>query len=116
MKAGKMLAIFVKRISIFVNESWDFGDYTKHSSYYIISMVMHNQEYNIAADIDYLKNTYLRLAIPIISFIQAQLFVMRILIDLRSMINFMRLLSTASHCNSYLLKHERRLKIRLTIG
>ena len=33
----------MKRLSIFIDESGDFGEYDFHSPYYIISMVMHDQ-------------------------------------------------------------------------
>ena len=39
-------------LSIFVDESGDFGDYKHHSPYYIISMVFHNQNNNIKNEID----------------------------------------------------------------
>lgn len=38
-------------LSIFVDESGDFGTYHHHSPYYIITMVFHNQSYNITRDI-----------------------------------------------------------------
>ena len=45
----------MKELSIFVDESGDFGDYVEHSSYYIISMVLHDQENDISADIEMLE-------------------------------------------------------------
>ena len=42
----------MKELSIFVDESGDFGDYAEHSSYYIISLIMHDQKNDIDADID----------------------------------------------------------------
>ena len=54
----------MKELSIFVDESQDFGDYAEHSSYYIISMVMHNQEYNIAADIELLEKHLSEIGYP----------------------------------------------------
>jgi hypothetical protein len=38
----------MKELSIFVDESGDFGEYDYHSPYYIITMVFHNQENDIA--------------------------------------------------------------------
>ena len=38
-------------LSIFVDKSGDFGTYRHHSPYYIITMVFHNQSYNITRDI-----------------------------------------------------------------
>lgn len=48
LTAGKFLAIFysgyqMKELSIFIDESGDFGVYDEHSPYYIISMVFHDQ-------------------------------------------------------------------------
>lgn len=37
----------MKELSVFVDESGDFGEYAAHSPYYIISMVFHDQESNI---------------------------------------------------------------------
>ena len=45
----------MKELSIFVDESGDFGDYAEHSSYYIISMVMHDHRNDIYRDIEALE-------------------------------------------------------------
>jgi hypothetical protein len=37
----------VKELSVFIDESGDFGEYDYHSPYYIISMVFHDQAVNI---------------------------------------------------------------------
>lgn len=50
----------MKELSIFVDESGDFGEYEYHTPYYIISMVLHEQEKDISHDLkilnDELKN------------------------------------------------------------
>lgn len=33
----------MREISVFVDESGDFGEYEKHSPYYIVTMVFHDQ-------------------------------------------------------------------------
>ena len=33
----------MKELSIFIDESGDFGEYEQHSPYYIITMVFHDQ-------------------------------------------------------------------------
>jgi hypothetical protein len=38
-------------LSIFVDESGDFGEYNHHSPYYIITMVFHNQNNDITEHI-----------------------------------------------------------------
>jgi len=43
-------------LSIFVDESGDFGPYSKHSPYYIVSMVSHNQSQDIKEDINRLNS------------------------------------------------------------
>ena len=47
-------------LSIFVDESGDFGDYAKHSPYYAVTMVFHDQDIDISRQIailnDNLKN------------------------------------------------------------
>lgn len=39
-------------LSAFVDESGDFGDYTSYAPYYIVIMVLHNQEYDITREIE----------------------------------------------------------------
>ena len=41
----------MKELSIFVDESGDSGDYSEHSSYYIISLITHNLRNDIDSDI-----------------------------------------------------------------
>ena len=43
-------------LSIFVDESGDFGEYCVHSPYYIIAMVMHDQSKDISSEITKLNN------------------------------------------------------------
>lgn len=45
----------MKELSIFVDESGDFGPFSKHSPYYIVSMVFHDQSIDINSDIDKLN-------------------------------------------------------------
>lgn len=37
----------LKELSIFIDESGDFGEYDHHSPYYIITMVFHDQQEDI---------------------------------------------------------------------
>lgn len=37
----------MKELSIFIDESGDFGEYDHHSPFYIITMVFHDQNENI---------------------------------------------------------------------
>ena len=37
----------MKELSIFIDESGDFGEYDHHSPYYIITMVFHDQQEDI---------------------------------------------------------------------
>ena len=41
----------MRELSIFVDESGDFGEYAKHSPFYIITMILHDQSKDISADI-----------------------------------------------------------------
>ena len=56
-QAGKFPAASIyrykrmKELSIFIDESGDFGEYELHSPYYIISMVCHDQADNIDSEI-----------------------------------------------------------------
>ena len=51
----------MKELSVFVDESGDFGEYDYHAPFYIISFVLHNQEVDISEDVTKLENkmTYL---------------------------------------------------------
>jgi len=46
----------MKELSIFIDESGDFGGYEPHAPYYIITLVFHDQSNNIADDIAKLRN------------------------------------------------------------
>lgn len=46
----------MKELSIFVDESGDFGEFEKHAPYYIVTMVFHNQDIDITANITALNN------------------------------------------------------------
>lgn len=48
----------MKEISIFIDESGDFGEYQVHSPYYIISLVLHEQKNDISCLIKYLDNKF----------------------------------------------------------
>ena len=48
-------------LSIFVDESGDFGTYSQHSPYYIVTMVFHNQESKITEQIQKLDQEILSL-------------------------------------------------------
>ena len=46
----------MKELSIFVDESGDFGEYEKHSPYYVVAMVFHEQNKDISKQIEHLDN------------------------------------------------------------
>jgi hypothetical protein len=60
-KAGSYPAILyaggvcVKELSVFVDESGDFGAYESHSPYYIVTLVFHNQSVDITRNINHLN-------------------------------------------------------------
>ncbi len=49
----------MKQLNIFVDESGDFGDYSAHSPYYIVVMVLHDQSTDLSKETEKL-NTELR--------------------------------------------------------
>ena len=51
----------MKELSVFVDESGDFGAYDYHAPFYIISFILHNQEVDISEDVAKLEKemTYL---------------------------------------------------------
>ncbi|MBR4473673.1 MAG: DUF3800 domain-containing protein [Oscillospiraceae bacterium] len=54
----------MKELSIFIDESGDFGEYSPISPYYIISMVIHNQEKDISDNFIFLENRLSNLGFP----------------------------------------------------
>lgn len=54
----------MKELSIFIDESGDFGAYSPHSPYYIITMLFHNQNLSIETEIQHLEKelNYLNLS------------------------------------------------------
>lgn len=54
----------MRTLSIFVDESGDFGEYAPHSPYYIISLVIHNQEEEIMDNIEKFGNSLSDLGYP----------------------------------------------------
>ena len=45
----------MKELSIFIDESGDFGEYNRLSPYYIVSMVFHDQENSIRDSLESLE-------------------------------------------------------------
>ncbi|MCM1160667.1 MAG: DUF3800 domain-containing protein [Roseburia sp.] len=45
-----------KILSVFIDESGDFGSYDSHAPFYLVAMVLHNQDINITKNIDDLEN------------------------------------------------------------
>ncbi len=45
------------QLSIFVDESGDFGEYSTHSPYYIITMIFHDQDKDIQSNINHLNDS-----------------------------------------------------------
>lgn len=48
----------MKELSIFIDESGDFGDYNSHSPYYIITMIFHDQENSIEKSVQQLDGAF----------------------------------------------------------
>lgn len=51
----------MRELSIFVDESGDFGEYSTHSPYYIVAMVLHDQSKDISSEIIRLNNELVNL-------------------------------------------------------
>ena len=41
-----------KILSVFIDESGDFGPYDFHASFYLVAMVLHNQDVDISKSIE----------------------------------------------------------------
>lgn len=69
--AGKFLAIFIirgfmmKKLSIFVDESGDFGAYLPYSPFYIFTLVFHDQAISIVEDIEHLQQSLSVMQFPV---------------------------------------------------
>lgn len=46
----------MNELSVFIDESGDFGPYNPHSPYYIITMIFHNQDHDISTPIEKLDH------------------------------------------------------------
>lgn len=53
----------MRELSIFIDESGDFGEYSYHSPWYIVSMVFHDQENSIEEPMVYLERELARLGL-----------------------------------------------------
>ncbi len=58
-----------KILSIFIDESGDFGAYELHCPYYLVSMVMHDQRIEIKTILYVLMSIYRDWATPTMQFI-----------------------------------------------
>ena len=61
--AGRLSAFLlsmIKTLSIFVDESGDFGRYAKHSPYYDVTMVFHDQSIDLSTQILLLNNNLMK--------------------------------------------------------
>lgn len=54
----------MKELSVFIDESGDFGDYAIHSSYYIISLILHDQSKDIQPQIKKLEENLSYIGYP----------------------------------------------------
>ena len=54
----------MKELSVFVDESGDFGFYEYHSPYYIVTLVFHDQASDIAPNLIMLRNALIQRGIP----------------------------------------------------
>lgn len=54
----------MSELSIFIDESGDFGEYDYHSPYYIITMVFHDQKNDIQDDLVYLETSLANINYP----------------------------------------------------
>ncbi|WP_143412198.1 DUF3800 domain-containing protein [Arabiibacter massiliensis] len=54
----------VRELSIFIDESGDFGPYEIHCPYYLLGLVFHDQDKPIGNEIDHLKRRVVELGFP----------------------------------------------------
>jgi hypothetical protein len=53
-----------KTLSVFIDESGDFGPYEAHAPYYLVAMVLHNQDININENIHSFESDFQNLGYP----------------------------------------------------
>jgi hypothetical protein len=53
-----------RELSIFVDESGDFGGFEKHSPFYIVTLVFHDQSMNISSSINHLNMRFSNTGLP----------------------------------------------------
>lgn len=51
-------------LSIFIDESGDFGDYEPHSPFYLMTLVFHNQSVDISKQVEHLKKRVVEAGFP----------------------------------------------------
>lgn len=54
----------MRELSIFIDESGDFGPYEPHAPYYLIALVFHNQAASISEEVDYLRRYVAECGLP----------------------------------------------------
>lgn len=54
----------MNELSIFVDESGDFGPYEKHAPFYLFTLVFHNQKNSIKSQIEHLENNIINYKLP----------------------------------------------------
>ena len=54
----------MKELSVFIDESGDFGQYELHSPFYIVSLVFHDQSINITENINHLNDKIRNSGLP----------------------------------------------------
>ena len=54
----------MKELSVFIDESGDFGEYNHHAPFYIVTMVFHDQKNNIDIDLKLLETELSYLGFP----------------------------------------------------
>lgn len=63
--AGRLPANYIganmQVLSIFVDESGDFGEYAKHAPYYIVTMLFHDQSVDVSSKIKQLDNLLIQI-------------------------------------------------------
>lgn len=54
----------MKELSIFIDESGDFGGYAQHSPYYIVTLVLHDQAVEIMSSLNKMQEDIRQRGIP----------------------------------------------------
>ena len=65
MEGGTYFPMSEKNLSVFIDESGDFGSFESHAPYYLVAMVLHDQSVDISGNIHSFEEHVHNLGCPV---------------------------------------------------